>query len=221
MTSPLSVEGILKRYPEIGHRPTKVLSNPPEDSIEPLQNHRQGSIEPFASNPPFLGYPFKILPRVWTEQVCSALLQRNDFEHVNAKTSIGCTALHLVGVLVGAIDHGKKFQTRGFLTCSKEAGLEWALKGSQHHSELIGGWGCLLCGRLASTSRLLLTEMLGGSFGFFFLLGEGEGGVRGAGRRGRSVFFFEDPRRRGVSRRGSGRGAGKVFAANLGIGGGG
>ena len=34
--------------------------------IEPLwegrQNHRQGSIEPLASNLPFLGYPFKILP---------------------------------------------------------------------------------------------------------------------------------------------------------------
>ena len=74
-------EGILKRYPGIADRPEKVLSNPPEGSIEPLgrfyripkgsieppfgpqkgsieplgeglQNHRQGSIEPFASNPP-------------------------------------------------------------------------------------------------------------------------------------------------------------------------
>ena len=77
------VEGIFKRYPEIGDRPKKVLSNPPGGSIEPLkwfyrtpegsieppfrpqkgcieplwevqiQNHRQGSIEPFVSNPPF------------------------------------------------------------------------------------------------------------------------------------------------------------------------
>ena len=39
---------------------------PQKGSIEPLweglQNHRQGSIEPLASNPPFLGYPLKILP---------------------------------------------------------------------------------------------------------------------------------------------------------------
>ena len=42
---------------------------PTQASVEPLweglQNHRQGSIEPFASNPPpFLGYPFKILPKL-------------------------------------------------------------------------------------------------------------------------------------------------------------
>ena len=76
-----SIEGILKRYPEIGDPPKKVLSNPPEGSIKPLkkssieppfgpqkgsieplweglQNHWQGSIEPFASNPPFSDYPF-------------------------------------------------------------------------------------------------------------------------------------------------------------------
>ena len=39
---------------------------PQKGSIEPLreglQNHGQGSIEPFASNPPFLGCPFKSLP---------------------------------------------------------------------------------------------------------------------------------------------------------------
>ena len=29
--------GSLKRYPEIGDRPEKVLSNPPKDSIEPLR----------------------------------------------------------------------------------------------------------------------------------------------------------------------------------------
>ena len=31
---PHTIEGILKRYPEIGDRPKKVLSNPPEGSIE-------------------------------------------------------------------------------------------------------------------------------------------------------------------------------------------
>ena len=39
---------------------------PQKGSIGPLweglQNHRQGSIEPFASKPPFSGYPFKFLP---------------------------------------------------------------------------------------------------------------------------------------------------------------
>ena len=73
---------IFKRYPEIGDRPEKVLSNPPESSIpskgsiEPpfgpkkvLQNpcerdSRTTDIEPFASNPPFLGYPFKTLPNL-------------------------------------------------------------------------------------------------------------------------------------------------------------
>ena len=33
----LFLEGTLKRYPEIGKRPKKVLLNPPEGSIEPLQ----------------------------------------------------------------------------------------------------------------------------------------------------------------------------------------
>ena len=31
------IEGILKRYPEIGDRLKRVLSNPPEGSIEPLK----------------------------------------------------------------------------------------------------------------------------------------------------------------------------------------
>ena len=46
------VEGILKRYPEIGGRPKKVLSNPPEGSIEPIE---EGSIEPQEGSiePPF------------------------------------------------------------------------------------------------------------------------------------------------------------------------
>ena len=42
------VEGILKRYPEIGDRPKKVLSNPREGSIEPLKRFYRtpkGSIE--------------------------------------------------------------------------------------------------------------------------------------------------------------------------------
>ena len=43
------LEGILKRYPEIGDRPKRVLSNPPEGSIETLKV----SIEPqkVLSNP--------------------------------------------------------------------------------------------------------------------------------------------------------------------------
>ena len=83
-TSPPPKNGTLKS----ATAPKRVLSNPQEGSIEPLkrfhrtpfwapkrfyrtlvrglQNHGQGSIEPFASNPPFLGYPFKILPR-WRE----------------------------------------------------------------------------------------------------------------------------------------------------------
>ena len=55
----------------------------------------------------------------------------------------------------------------------------------------------------------------------FFLLGEVEGGVRGAGKR--DCFAIEIPRGEGgggFSRRGRGRGAGKVSAANWGIGGG-
>ena len=42
-------EGISKRYPDIGDRPKRVLSNPPEGPIEPLQKFyrtRFGSIEP-------------------------------------------------------------------------------------------------------------------------------------------------------------------------------
>ena len=78
------LEGISKRYPEIGDRPKKLLSNPPEGSIEPLQGFYRtpfgapkrfyrtlvrGTSEPqtgfcrtFRIEPPFLGYPFKILP---------------------------------------------------------------------------------------------------------------------------------------------------------------
>ena len=57
-------------------------------------------------------------------------------------------------------------------------------------------------------------------FSIFFLLGGGERGVRGAGRGG-GRFFIENPRR-GVSRAGGGgaRGAGRVFAGNVGGGGG-
>ena len=54
----------------------------------------------------------------------------------------------------------------------------------------------------------------------FFLLGEGEGGVRGARRR-RDWFLMENPRRGGGSRRGRGRGAGRMSAANWRLGGGG
>ena len=46
----------------------------------------------------------------------------------------------------------------------------------------------------------------------FFLLGGGEGGVRGA-RKGRGVgFFIENP---GFSHEGEGRGAGRVSAGNF------
>ena len=52
---------------------------------------------------------------------------------------------------------------------------------------------------------------------FFFLLGEGEGGVRGARKGVGDRFFIENPRRGG----GVPRGAGRVSAANQGIWGGG
>ena len=52
-----------------------------------------------------------------------------------------------------------------------------------------------------------------GYFLFFFLLGKGEGGVRGA-RRGGIHFLLKIPGGGGFSRRG--RGAGRVSAANLG-----
>ena len=55
-------------------------------------------------------------------------------------------------------------------------------------------------------------------FVIFFLLGEGEGGVRGA-RGGGGSIFIENPTRGGGFRRG--RGAGRVSAANWGIWGGG
>ena len=48
---------------------------------------------------------------------------------------------------------------------------------------------------------------------YFFLVGEGEGGVRGA-RRGRGRFLIENPRRVGGFQEGEGRGAGRVSAAN-------
>ena len=57
-------------------------------------------------------------------------------------------------------------------------------------------------------------------FLFFFLLGGGEGGVRGAGRGG-GRFLIENHRRGGSPERmGAGpRGAERVFAGNLGGGG--
>ena len=51
---------------------------------------------------------------------------------------------------------------------------------------------------------------------YFFLLGEGEGRVRGAGRGG-GLIFIENPRRGGGLQEGRGRGAGRVSAANWGI----
>ena len=60
-----------KRPPQKGSfDPQEVLSNPHlaprKGSIEPqwkgFQNHRQGCIKPFASNPPFSGYPLKTFP---------------------------------------------------------------------------------------------------------------------------------------------------------------
>ena len=50
-------------------------------------------------------------------------------------------------------------------------------------------------------------------FYILFLLGEGEGGVRRAGMGGVSILNLKIPRR-GASRRGRGRGAGRVSAAN-------
>ena len=52
---------------------------------------------------------------------------------------------------------------------------------------------------------------------FFFLVGEGEGGVRGFGG-GEGRFCIENPRRGGVT---GGGGAGRVSAANWGSFGGG
>ena len=54
-----------------------------------------------------------------------------------------------------------------------------------------------------------LNPILGRRFGYFyfFLLGEGEGGVRGARRGGGCRLLIED-RRRGVSRRGGAEGPG-------------
>ena len=56
-------------------------------------------------------------------------------------------------------------------------------------------------------------------FYFLFCSGEGKGGVRGAGVGGED-FFTENPRRGGLrAGGGGGRGAGRVFAGNLGGGG--
>ena len=67
------------------------------------------------------------------------------------------------------------------------------------------------------------TQLLGGRFGYFlfFLLGEGEGEVRGGRERGGVGRLLKENPRRGVSRGGRGRGAGRVSAANWGIAGGG
>ena len=54
-------------------------------------------------------------------------------------------------------------------------------------------------------------------FFIFFAWGRGSRGARGGGL----AFFTENPRRGGVSRRGRGRGAGRVSASNWGIWGGG
>ena len=58
-------------------------------------------------------------------------------------------------------------------------------------------------------------------FYFFFLLGDGEGGVRGRREGGGGRFLLEIPEGGGVSRRG--RGVGRVSVANWGffLGGGG
>ena len=47
---------------------------------------------------------------------------------------------------------------------------------------------------------------------YFFLLGGGEGGVRGAGEVGGSFFFFfcENPGRGGAGRQGAGRVCGRI-----------
>ena len=55
---------------------------------------------------------------------------------------------------------------------------------------------------------------------YFFLLWEGEGGVRGARSAGGVRCFSENPRRGGVFQRGRGRGAGRVELGNF-LGGGG
>ena len=62
---------------------------------------------------------------------------------------------------------------------------------------------------------------LGGRFGYFFNFfcsGEGEGGVRGARKRGGGAVFIENPRKGlpGEGRGGWGRGARRVSAGNFG-----
>ena len=75
--------------------------------------------------------------------------------------------------------------------------------------------------RVFTQKSLSILKSLSGRFGYFlfFLLGEGEGGVRGPGGGWGSVSYWNP--RRGVSRRGKGRRAGRVSAANWGIAGGG
>ena len=64
-------------------------------------------------------------------------------------------------------------------------------------------------------------RVLGGRFGYFFLIfsARGEGGSRGAGGRWGIVFFYLEAQEGGLEDE-RGRGAGRVSAANWGIGGG-
>ena len=57
-------------------------------------------------------------------------------------------------------------------------------------------------------------------FSLCLVLGEGKGESEAPGGGGGARFFYENSRRGGVSRRGRGRGAGRVSAANWGRGGG-
>ena len=54
---------------------------------------------------------------------------------------------------------------------------------------------------------------------YFFCSGEGKGESEAPGRGGGSVFFMDNPRRGALPNGGGGRGAGRVFAGNLGGGG--
>ena len=83
------LEGVLKRYPEIGDHPNKVLSNPSRGSIEPLQIEPQKVL----SNP--LLAPEKVLlnpsERVFrtTEKVLSNLSHRTPGPHHRVWPQIG------------------------------------------------------------------------------------------------------------------------------------
>ena len=72
-----------------------------------------------------------------------------------------------------------------------------------------------------STVALLTYLVDASGIFYFFLLGEGEGGVRGDGRGGGIGFLLQIPGGGGVSGGRGGRGAGRVSAANWGIWGGG